>query len=44
MTQKSKIEIKGLNFYYQQKQVIKELNLEIPENRIMAVFGPANSV
>lgn len=43
MTQKSKIEIKGLNFFYQQKQVIKELNLEIPKNRIMAVFGPANS-
>ena len=43
MTQKSKIEIKGLNFYYQQKQVIKELNLEIPKNRIMAVFGPAGS-
>ncbi|WP_027352260.1 phosphate ABC transporter ATP-binding protein [Lacrimispora indolis] len=43
MIQKSKIEIKGLNFYYQQKQVIKELNLEIPKNRIMAVFGPANS-
>ncbi|MFV0242052.1 MAG: phosphate ABC transporter ATP-binding protein [Lacrimispora sphenoides] len=43
MTQKSKIEIKGLNFYYQQKRVIKELNLEIPKNRIMAVFGPANS-
>lgn len=43
MTQNSKIEIKGLNFYYQQKQVIKELNLEIPKNRIMAVFGPANS-
>ncbi|WP_186423253.1 phosphate ABC transporter ATP-binding protein [Lacrimispora celerecrescens] len=43
MTQKSKIEIKGLNFFYQQKQVIKGLNLEIPKNRIMAVFGPANS-
>jgi len=43
MTQKSKIEIKGLNFYYQQKQVIKELNLELPKNRITAVFGPANS-
>ena len=43
MIQKSKIEIKGLNFYYQQKQVIKELNLEIPKNRILAVFGPANS-
>lgn len=43
MIQKSKIEIKGLNFFYQQKQVIKGLNLEIPKNRIMAVFGPANS-
>lgn len=39
----SKIVIKGLNFYYQQKQVIKDLNLEIPKNEIMAVFGPANS-
>lgn len=43
MTQTSKIDIKGLNFYYQQKQVIKELNLELPKNRITAVFGPANS-
>lgn len=41
--QQSKIVIKGLNFYYQQKQAIKELNLEIPKNEIMAVFGPANS-
>lgn len=43
MIQQSKIVIKGLNFYYQQKQVIKELNLEIPKNEILAVFGPANS-
>jgi len=43
MTQTSKIDIKGLNFYYQQKQVIKKLNLELPKNRITAVFGPANS-
>ncbi|RCX19997.1 phosphate ABC transporter ATP-binding protein (PhoT family) [Anaerobacterium chartisolvens] len=43
MIQKSKMEIKELSFYYQQKQVIKGLNLEIPENRILAVFGPANS-
>ena len=43
MTQTSKIDIKGLNFYYQEKQVIKELNLELPKNRITAVFGPANS-
>ncbi|ABX42042.1 phosphate ABC transporter ATP-binding protein [Lachnoclostridium phytofermentans] len=43
MIQKSKIDIKGLNFYYDKKQVIKELNLEIPKNEILAVFGPANS-
>ena len=43
MTQKAKIDIKGLNFFFEQKQVIKELNLEIPENRIMGVFGPAGS-
>lgn len=43
MIQQSKIVIKGLNFYYQQKQVINELNLEIPKNEILAVFGPANS-
>ena len=43
MTQKAKIDIKGLNFYYEQKQVIKELNLEIPKNRILGIFGPANS-
>lgn len=43
MIQQSKIVIKGLNFYYQEKQAIKELNLEIPKNEILAVFGPANS-
>lgn len=43
MIQQAKVIIKKLNFYYQQKQVIKELNLEIPENEIFAVFGPANS-
>ncbi len=43
MTRQSKIVIKDLNFYYNQKQVIKELNLEIPKNEILAVIGPANS-
>jgi ABC-type phosphate transport system, ATPase component len=43
MMQQSKIAIKGLNFYYQEKQVIRELNLEVPANEILAVFGPANS-
>lgn len=43
MIKQPKINIKNLNFYYEQKQVIKELNLEIPQNEIYAVFGPANS-
>lgn len=43
MNQQAKIVITGLNFYYKQKQVIRELNLEISANEILAVFGPANS-
>ena len=43
MIQQSKIVINNLNFFYQQKQAIKELNLEIPKNEIFGVFGPANS-
>jgi phosphate transport system ATP-binding protein len=43
MIQKSKIVIKGLNFHYKENQVIRELNLEIPANEILAIFGPANS-
>ena len=38
-----KIEIKGLNFYYQKKQVIYDLNLKIPQKEILSVFGPAGS-
>ena len=43
MTEKSKISIKNLNFYYYKQQVIKDLNLEIAANSILGVFGPANS-
>jgi len=43
MIQRCKIAIKGLNFYYQEKQVIRGLNLDILANEILAVFGPANS-
>jgi len=38
-----KIIIKNLNFYYGKKHVINGLNLDIPANKILAVFGPANS-
>jgi phosphate transport system ATP-binding protein len=43
MTQRTKIDIKELNFYYGKNQVIRDFNLEIPANEILAVFGPANS-
>ena len=43
MIQQSKIAINGLNFFYHKKQVIRDFNLEIPANEILAVFGPANS-
>jgi len=43
MTPQPKIIIRKLNFYYQKKLVIRELNLEILSNEILAVFGPANS-
>ncbi len=43
MTQQSKISIKNLTFYYNEKQVIHNLDLEINANEILACFGPANS-
>ena len=43
MIQQPKIVIKELNFYYHKNQVIRDLNLEIAANEILAVFGPANS-
>jgi phosphate transport system ATP-binding protein len=41
--QPPKIDIRGLNFFFDKKQVIRDLSLEIPANEILAVFGPANS-
>ncbi|MCL2444370.1 MAG: phosphate ABC transporter ATP-binding protein [Treponema sp.] len=38
-----KISLKNVNFYYDKKQVIYNLNLSIPANEITAIFGPANS-
>ncbi len=38
-----KIDIKNLNFFYNNKQAIKDLSLEIPKNEILAIIGPANS-
>lgn len=43
MDPQPKIVIKELNFFYHKKQVIRDLNLDIYGNEILAVFGPANS-
>ena len=43
MDNPAKISIRNLNFYYRDKQVIKNFNLDIPANKIFALFGPAGS-
>lgn len=39
----NKIEVKGLNVYFDGEPAVKELNLEIKKNEIMAIIGPSNS-
>ncbi len=36
-----KIEVKGLNFYYGQKQVLYNISLPIYKNKITAIIGPS---
>ena len=43
MTEQPKISIRGLNFYYNKKQVIYDLSMDVQANNILAVFGPAGS-
>lgn len=40
---KNKIEIKNLNVSYGSKTVIQNLNLNVYENEVLAIIGPANS-
>jgi len=40
---KTKIIIKNFNFFYNNKHVIKDLNLEIFENTVFSIIGPASS-
>jgi len=40
---KIKINIENLNFFFEKKQAIRDLNLGIRENEILSVFGPAGS-
>jgi len=43
MDKQPKMVIQNFNFYYGHKQVIFDLNLEIPANEVVSIFGPANS-
>ena len=43
MSEQVKIAIHNLNFFYKKNEVIRALNLDVRENEILSVFGPANS-
>lgn len=43
MRKRNKIEIKDLNVSYGKKNVLRDITVDIPENIIFAVIGPANS-
>ncbi|MCL2874000.1 MAG: phosphate ABC transporter ATP-binding protein [Defluviitaleaceae bacterium] len=43
MDRNPKISIRDFNFFFDKKQVIFDLNLDISKNEIFAVFGPAGS-
>jgi len=39
----SKFQIQNLNFYFNSEKVLKEINLEIPANKILGIIGPSGS-
>jgi phosphate transport system ATP-binding protein len=43
MTEQAKIIIKNLNFYFNNHQALKDVNLDIQANEIFSLFGPASS-
>lgn len=38
---KTKIHVKDLNLYYGEKRALREISMEIPENRVTALIGPS---
>ncbi len=41
LAEKTKISVKNLNFYYGKFHALKNINLNIPENRVTAFIGPS---
>jgi phosphate transport system ATP-binding protein len=39
--ERTKISVRDLNFYYGKFQALKDINLEIPENKVTAFIGPS---
>ena len=40
-TEKVKMKVRGLNFYYGKFHALKNINLEIPEKKVTAFIGPS---
>jgi len=40
---KNKVEIKDINLSFGSKHILKDINLDIPENKIVALIGPSGS-
>ncbi|MDP9325179.1 MAG: phosphate ABC transporter ATP-binding protein PstB [Candidatus Dormibacteraeota bacterium] len=40
-TDETKLEVKGLNFFYGDFKALNDINLVVPENRITALIGPS---
>lgn len=38
---KAKIHVKNLNLYYGEKHALKNISIEVPENRVTALIGPS---
>jgi phosphate transport system ATP-binding protein len=43
MSEQTKISIRNFSFCYAKKEVVRALNLDVMENEILSIFGPANS-
>src|SRR5882672_5744412 len=41
VTEKPKLSVRNVNFYYGSFQALKRINLDIPENKVTAFIGPS---
>ena len=41
VTEKVKLAVRNLNFYYGKFQALKNINIDIPEKKVTAFIGPS---